>query len=225
MKKVVMTVMIIALVSATAVAQDFPRVEVFGGYSLMRVGIADADLNELRTEVEEEFDGADFSFKTTKLLKQGFTGSAAFNLTRSFGIVTDFRFNQGYPLEASASEGQDSLTAKAKLRNMSFMAGPRFTFRQSEIITPFVHALVGLDQVKFSGEISARIEGESFSEGGELLTSNGLGMALGGGLDLNVSRSVAIRLIQADYYLNRHEGEHMNNVNLAFGVVFRLGGN
>jgi opacity protein-like surface antigen len=96
------------------------------------------------------------------------------------------------------------------------MAGPRFSYRGNERVTPFAHALIGLDHIRLSGEA----EGE-----GELMrnTNNGLGFALGGGLDVNLSESVAIRLIQADYYLTRHEGDSMNNMNLAFGVVFRIG--
>jgi hypothetical protein len=35
-------------------------------------------------------------------------------------------------------------------------------------------------------------------------------------------REVALRLIQADY-LTRHGENKMNNVNLAFGLVFRIG--
>jgi hypothetical protein len=49
-------------------------------------------------------------------------------------------------------------------------------------------------------------------------------MAFGGGIDVNVNKAFAIRLIQADYFMAKHEDVTLNNVNLAFGVVFRLGG-
>jgi len=130
--------------------------------------------------------------------------------------VADFRYNQNNIVDFTVSDGLDSVNGNVKVRNLSLMAGPRFSYRGNERVTPFAHALIGLDHIRLSGEA----EGE-----GELMrnTNNGLGFALGGGLDVNLSESVAIRLIQADYYLTRHEGDSMNNMNLAFGVVFRIG--
>ncbi|NLT31873.1 MAG: outer membrane beta-barrel protein [Acidobacteria bacterium] len=151
-----------------------------------------------------------------KVHEKGVTGSVAFNVNPVFGVVADFRYNQNNIVDFTVSDGLDSVNGNVKVRNLSLMAGPRFSYRGNERVTPFAHALIGLDHIRLSGEA----EGE-----GELMrnTNNGLGFALGGGLDVNLSESVAIRLIQADYYLTRHEGDSMNNMNLAFGVVFRIG--
>jgi hypothetical protein len=59
---------------------------------------------------------------------------------------------------------------------------------------------------------------------------------VGGGIDIAINNSVAIRLIQVDYnmaihpkrfYTNEDEwiprNKTYNNLNLSFGIVFRLG--
>ncbi len=217
MKKVMFAAVLALLLSGAAVAQDFPRAEVFAGYSMMKLGISDLNLNSLADDIEDMAPpGTSVSASTSKFMKKGFTGSVAFNVNPVFGVVADFRYNQNNIVDFTVSDGLDSVNGNVKVRNLSLMAGPRFSYRGNERVTPFAHALIGLDHIRLSGEA----EGE-----GELMrtTNNGLGFALGGGLDVNLSESVAIRLIQADYYLTRHEGDSMNNMNLAFGVVFRIG--
>lgn len=221
MKKIMFAAVLALLVSGAAVAQDFPRAEVFAGYSMLKLGISDSDLDSIVGSLEDMApEGVSVSTSTSKLMKKGFNGSVAFNINPAFGIVADFRYNQDNIVDFTVSDESESIDGNIKLRNLSLMAGPRFTYRGNERVTPFAHALVGLDHIRLSGE--ADVEGESIdldmSE-----TNNGLGFALGGGIDVNLSESVAIRLIQADYYMTRHEGDRMNNMNLAFGVVFRIG--
>lgn len=61
---------------------------------------------------------------------------------------------------------------------------------------------------------------------GKLPTSydTSLAMAIGGGLDLAVSRHIWVRAIQADYHyseLRNLQGNRQNQVRLSTGVVFR----
>lgn len=221
MKKIMFAAVLTLLVSGAAVAQDFPRAEVFAGYSMLKLGISDSDLDSIVNGLEQMApEGTSVSTSTSKLMKKGFNGSVAFNVNSAFGIVADFRYNQDNIVDFTVSDEFESVEGNIKLRNLSLMAGPRFSYRGNERVTPFAHALVGLDHIRLSGE--AQVEGEDIDlEMSE--TNNGLGLALGGGIDVNLSESVAIRLIQADYYLTRHEGNRMNNMNLAFGVVFRIG--
>jgi opacity protein-like surface antigen len=113
-----------------------------------------------------------------------------------------------------------TISGKIKLRDISIMAGPRFTVRKNERVTPFIHGLAGFDHWRLSGE--ATVDGQSVPSGASE-TSSGFGIAVGGGLDVKVNKSMAIRLFQADYFLTRHESNNWNNINLAFGVVFRFG--
>jgi opacity protein-like surface antigen len=87
----------------------------------------------------------------------------------------------------------------------SYMFGPTIAAR-SEHVTPFVHALFG---------------GATAGDGGSSDTA--FAMALGGGLDANVGRHVAVRLVQADWLLLRSGGvTDKKNVRVSTGLVFRF---
>jgi outer membrane immunogenic protein len=60
-----------------------------------------------------------------------------------------------------------------------------------------------------------------------LSAKNSFAMALGGGLDLNVSRHIAIRAFQADWlYTQSPNGTNnrQNNLRITAGIVFRFWG-
>ena len=48
-------------------------------------------------------------------------------------------------------------------------------------------------------------------------------MAMGGGLDVKLTRSLAFRVLQADYLLTRFGGVTQNNARLTTGLVYRFG--
>jgi len=74
-----------------------------------------------------------------------------------------------------------------KLTDYSLMAGPRYNFPKGA----FAHALVGLDQ----------LQGSTPGFGSE--SQNGFAAALGGGVQIHVTRMVSFRT-SADYVLTRH---------------------
>jgi hypothetical protein len=83
----------------------------------------------------------------------------------------------------------------------TYMFGPQFSARTAHV-TPFAHALFG----------GATVEGTS-----------AFSMALGGGLDVNAGRHLAIRLVQADWMYFRSGGEAVGkNVRVSAGLVFRF---
>jgi opacity protein-like surface antigen len=49
------------------------------------------------------------------------------------------------------------------------------------------------------------------------------GMAFGGGIDWEATRSVSIRIIQADYERVNFTGNAQNNIMISAGVVFTFG--
>src|SRR5215467_2495500 len=67
MRKLVWLCGLLALISISAVAQDYPKVEVFGGYSYLHTSVV----------------GNGFNFN-------GGSGSVAYNPNQWFGIVGDF---------------------------------------------------------------------------------------------------------------------------------------
>ena len=205
--------LVVCSAAVTQAQQEYPKVEVFGGYSLEHLGLPDSDLNQLQTALEDL--GAT-SVSSSKWLKEGFAGSFTYNATKSLGIEADVRWNRGTIINTSIA----GVGASVRFTDVPVLFGPRFTFRSGDAVTPFVHVLFGLDHASISGTGSA--SGQSISVGGP--SSNGFGMAAGGGLDVKVTKLLAIRVIQADYYYSRPFSTNLNNFDLAFGAVFRFGG-
>lgn len=88
----------------------------------------------------------------------------------------------------------------------TYMFGPTFSAR-TQNVTPFVHALFG----------GATLGGNG---GG---SSGAFSMGLGGGLDVNAGRHLALRLVQADWLLLHSGGETAKkNVRISTGLVLRF---
>jgi opacity protein-like surface antigen len=229
MKRLAFAAVLVLFVASMAMAADeFPKVEIFGGYSLMKLGGDDVNnLYEALDAVGAEVPSG-FNFETSKWLKKGFDASATFNINKYFGIEANFGYNKGDIFTLTGTVEDFNIDASASGTSVSFMAGPRFAVRKNEKITPFAHFLFGMDRIKVEGSCTADGDdclGESGLEevvGGD--SDTGFAFAAGGGFDLNVSKSVAIRAIQFDFVRANHDGFVMNNIKMSFGVVFKLGG-
>jgi opacity protein-like surface antigen len=90
----------------------------------------------------------------------------------------------------------------------TYMAGPRVSYRRR--LTPFAQALFG--GAHFSG-----------NRPGSSTSGNGFSLSAGGGLDLNVSKHVSLRLIQPEYLLNRFDSSSEGQLRIQTGIVFRIG--
>lgn len=90
----------------------------------------------------------------------------------------------------------------------SFLAGIRYTARVNPKVTPFVQMLFGVARA------SASAMGESAS-------SDAFATQIGGGVDVGVSRKVALRL-QGDYRALRASGGYGNEFRLATGIVYKF---
>lgn len=89
----------------------------------------------------------------------------------------------------------------------TFLAGPRLSANRGRSISPFVQALVGADRLSVPGFGS----------------THGFSWSTGGGVDLAVSRHVAIRP-QFDYVGLRFSNGTTHAARASIGMVFRFGG-
>jgi opacity protein-like surface antigen len=224
MKHIAFVAMIVLCVASLSMAADFPKVEIFGGYSLWRS--ADNSLDDASTLEGSIFEIPDFgdatisNIKTSKLLKKGINASFTYNAASKFGIEAAFRYNTDQVINFDLDAGEFGTASVAlKVKDLAFGVGPKFTFRNSSPVTPFAHILIGLDKMKFSALASA----EGQSDEADIMSDTGLGVTLGGGIDIKVSKKIAIRLIQADYYMTRHFEDTQKYIALSFGVVFGFG--
>ena len=226
MKKLFVVLALFSLFCIPALAQDFPKVEIFGAYSMAKLS---GDIGDFLNAVDDEI-GSESGVDVTTFLKTGFMGSLTVNVNEYFGIEGNFSYHRGTPLSVNVSAGEDSIDAKVKADSFNFMAGPKFAYRGNEKVTPFGHFLIGLNSAKLSGECTGTLCDELPSEL-DIVDMSGrdsaLAFAFGGGLDLNVSDSVAIRPIEFDYiYSNHGEGDYdltVNFITFSFGVVFKVG--
>jgi opacity protein-like surface antigen len=220
MKRFLFASILIMFVSGMAAAQDFPRFEIFGGYSAQRLGTE--YLDGIISGMEDDFaficEGCDSSIASSRFLKMGFEGAFAVNVNSVFGIVVDVRYNRDDIVTGAVTNNDDiDISANYKYTDLAVLAGPRFAFRNSEKVTPFVHALFGLDHGKLAYDWTGTNPGS-----GEF-KSNGIGIAVGGGFDVNFGDTIALRLAQVDYYLTRHNEDFLKNIAFSGGIVFRFG--
>ena len=137
---------------------------------------------------------------------QGWNASFAVNANKWFGVVADF---SGLTSETRAQDFEE------KIRANTYFFGPQFSYRGNKRVTPFARVLLGASNVN----AKATELGQS-AEFSETSFSYGVGV----GLDIRVSRIIAIRAVQADYIHTEFFGEGQHNGRLSFGVVLRFGG-
>jgi len=128
--------------------------------------------------------------------QHGGSVSVAGNLNNWLGIVGDFGAYHNSSFGAS-------------LNTYTFMFGPRLSLRAGRV-TPFVQTLFGGAHLKASGF--------GFSSG---ITP--FAASVGGGVDLQLSRHIALRP-QVDYIALRSHGSTQNAGRASLDLVFRFGG-
>jgi len=119
--------------------------------------------------------------------------------------------------ELSGAHAVNINSAHEDLSLIAYLLGARYSLRTRAPIVPFAQALIGgvrgFDAI-FRGPNGSTNAPDSFAA------------ALGGGLNMNLSRRFAIRAIQADYlqtHLPNDGNNRQNNLRLSAGVVFRFG--
>lgn len=136
--------------------------------------------------------------------------NAAVNLSNHLGIVGDFSYNsKGVSVPSVFGSN------KINVQHTYFLFGPRLSFR-GERATGFLQTLVGGAHIR--------------DEFGSIHRTTDLALAIGGGVDLKISKRLAIRALQLDYLPSRrrlpftNEKDWLQNLRAQFGIVFRFGG-
>lgn len=163
---------------------DYPHWEAFTGYSFV-------------------YFRPGFVVPTAERMNGG-SASIAYNFNHWTGLVFDFG---GY---------HDSRINNVNVNatGFSYLAGPRFSIRTEERVTPFAQFLFG------------DVHGNS-----EMLllpsSHDAFGMALGGGVDIGLSKHVAWRMLQAEYLFTDFDlapsSTHQSSFRLSSGLLFRWG--
>lgn len=146
----------------------------------------------------------------------GGSASVAFNPEGWFGIVGDVG---GY---AGTKNGLNGIV-------WTYLFGPRVAMRRGRI-TPFAQGLFGGayttadPPLEVDSLVQPRREAP-IAGGGVFASSNTFAMAAGGGVDVNATKHLSVRAVQAEYLMTQFkDGIHnrQNSVRVSAGVVFRF---
>jgi opacity protein-like surface antigen len=127
------------------------------------------------------------------------------------GVTGNLNHYFGVAAEISGQYGETTIVGSRPntqfdVNTYTFLFGPRLT-RRTGNANFFGHILIG----------AARTKVETFD------SQTDFAFALGGGIDLNVSKRLGVRLIQFDYLPIKGESDTSHNFRAQIGFVFRLG--
>jgi hypothetical protein len=145
----------------------------------------------------------------------GWNGALTANLNSWAGITADF---SGQYVNRVIDIGNTPVRDKMHVHN--FLFGPHFAYRR-ERYTPFAHALFGVSRESRALSFVTPQPGAMFNT--PRVAANGFMMVLGGGVDIGLTRTFALRPVQIEYGLDRFFGRNGNDLRYAAGVVFRFG--
>jgi outer membrane protein OmpA-like peptidoglycan-associated protein/opacity protein-like surface antigen len=139
---------------------------------------------------------------------------------RGGGVGVTYNFNRwvGFTLDASEQLASGEVGVAKRIDDNAFWnvsAGPKFTYRTKHF-SPFAEALLG----------DHDLSPDAFHH------VNKLGFMVGAGLDMNLSRHFALRLIRADYVFSNYRygpssvtpATDIRGVRVQTGIVILLGG-
>ena len=188
---------VLLCVCSTAVfAQDFPKAEIFGGYSYASMPVLSGRANA-----------------------NGWNASATVNLYKWFGLTSDFNGLYGLKGSATLQLAGATVTEQISENFHSFLFGPQVSYRKGRLV-PFAHLLVGESRVGEKLVVTSSSLG-GFTVGGPVTqraTTTGTA-AMGVGVDFAFRKNLAGR-IQADSLLTAGSA---SSVRISTGIVFRLG--
>ncbi len=189
--------------AALAAAQDqpAPKWELYGGYSYL---YPNSTVNGV---VPGAAPGALPLSSQLESNPRGAGASITYDFNNWFGLTLDTSTHWGSGESTLAHRIDD-----AAFSNLSF--GPKVTFRH-ERFAPFVEVLVG----------DHRLMPDAFHD------VDKLGLMLGGGLDVNLNRHVALRLLRADFVMSNYRygapgipSTDVRGVRLQAGINLMFGG-
>jgi opacity protein-like surface antigen len=195
MRKSMLTVLLIlscAPFSSAQQADEYPKNEVFVGYSYQS-----ADINSLTPN-------------PGRAGLHGVNVEYTRNLNSVVGITADF---SGHIKRETLATSAGEFRHNSEQYNL--LGGLQFKARNRSRATPFAHVLVGGALFRgFSAVLLPSSNTYFFDD------AKSFAMVFGGGLDIRASRRITIRAVQADYNPTFFGQGRQNNCRLSFGVVF-----
>jgi hypothetical protein len=189
-------------VGLAAWSQDFPRAEVAADYSYSRFYPVAAG--------------------TQSLSLNGGGGALVVNVTKYFGIKMDL---QGYGSNNITWTNTAGSVFKAQGNLFTYMFGPQIKFRTPKF-QPFAHYLLGGAHSNVYGNLTKACAGFCTTSGSP--AGDAFAMAIGGGIDIPISKNFQFRPVEMDYLMTRFTNQFNNssqsNFRYSAGINFTFGG-
>ena len=186
------------LLSGGIASASCDRFEVSGGYDFFRLNTS------VTITTQPSGTGSGTSTTTNQSFNlNGWNAGAAVNANCWLGLVADISGTYGTPVVSG-----NNVTTHV----YNYVFGPRINLRNSSRVTPFFEALFGVSDKSLVS-----------STAGLNKSVNSFAAAFGGGVDIGITKNVAIRG-RGDYVLTDSAGARQNNANVSVGLVLRFGG-
>ena len=142
----------------------------------------------------------------------GFSIQSAYNISRFWGLEGEFSYYQ--------KQFEPSSVFPTSSRLTQIMGGIKLQDNaHTTRFRPFTQALVG---VAHTSNLARVLQETSTSRTVAIISGTGPAIALGGGLDIRLTRKLDIRALQIDYNPVWAKGETFQNVRIGIGVNFRF---
>jgi opacity protein-like surface antigen len=195
MRRSILTVLLLlccASLSSAQQADEYPKNELFVGYSYQSADINSLTPNPGRAGLH----GINFEYTR--------------NVNSVVGVTADF---SGHVRRETLATGAGEFQHDSEQYNL--LGGLQLKARNRSRVTPFAHALFGGGLFRgFSAVLLPSSNTYFFDD------AKSFAMAFGGGLDVRASRRVTVRAVQADYNPTFFGQGRQDNFRLSFGVVF-----
>ena len=150
-------------------------------------------------------------------------GTIAYNITSVFGLAADMGGCKIFGFIPSSSPASGKINGK----ELTFLFGPRLTFRSKSPFQPFFDLNFGVVRVSLSCANNTTCSGFSYGK-------NAFGMTVGGGFDIKLNKKFSLRPVQAEYLYTRFgnscpytvctNNNNQNSFRLKSGIVVGWGG-
>jgi len=210
-----LTFVFLLLLCSAAVAQEYPKAELFGGYSYLRTDSEEVDLVAGNQVTTTRRHGGNLN---------GFNLSANYNPAKWLGIVIDFGGHYGSIDNRVIVPGTLDATFGVRTNLHILLAGPQFAWR-GDNTTFFVRTLAGVGFLD-----------QSLTLGGQKIADDrtAFAAAVGGGVDIKLTDTISLRAAQVEYLLTRFGDQNVqingqrlsasdtqHNIRVSTGFVFR----
>ncbi len=216
MKQLLMLLTLVLAFGLFAYGQEVPKAELFVGYEYIRFSPS------LSGNPSVNFNGGG--------------GAVNFNINKVLGIKAEFTG----ATSGGANQTYAGYTLSRSANMFTYLFGPQLSYRSQSRVVPFAHLLFGGSHSNLYANLAIPVVNPQAGQSTNAVaspTKEAFTLAVGGGIDVKIAKSVALRLGQFDYFMTRFSEaisaspgggvttqiNNQSSFRYMGGIVFRLG--